>query len=122
MLPGEVVPGGGPVEINAGLPVREVPITNTGPWPVHLTAHFHVFEANPCLRFDRRAAYGMRLDVPASGSVRIEPGATVTVRLVPIGGARIVRGFNAAVDGPLDETSPDAALARLVPRGIVHEE
>ena len=122
MIPGQIIPAPEPVEINAGLPATTIPITNTGDVPIHLTAHFHVFEATPRLRFDRRTAYGMRLDVPANGSVRIEPGRTVEVPLVPIGGKRIVRGFNGAVNGPLDDTDVEDALARLVARGFLHQE
>lgn len=121
MIPGEIVSDERPVEINAGLPVSSVVVTNTGPVPVHLTAHFHVFEANPRLRFDRLKAYGMRLDAHAKGAVRFEPGETKEIRLVPIGGRRIVRGFNGAVDGPLDDTDPEDALRRLTERGFLHE-
>jgi urease beta subunit len=120
MIPGETVPTGAPVEINAGLPVTVVPVTNTGPVPIHLTAHFHIFEANPRLSFDRRKAYGMRLDLPSNGNVRIEPGATVELRLVPIGGRRVVYGFNGAVDGDLEEVGVEEALRRLVARGFLH--
>ena len=69
---------------------------------------------------DRLAAWGMRLDVPSDGAVRFQPGATVTVSLVPIGGARIVQGFGGAVNGPLDERDPREALAGLVARGYLH--
>jgi urease beta subunit len=95
--------------------------TNTGDVPVQITAHFHVFEANPRLRFDRRRAYGMRLDVPANGSIRFEAGETRQIALVPIGGDRIVRGFNGAVNGALDSTDIEAALSRLTERGFLHE-
>lgn len=121
MIPGEILPAAGPVTVNEGLPVTTIDITNTGPIPIHLTAHFHVFEANRYLKFDRRKAYGMRLDVHAKGAVRIPPGETRTVDLVPIGGNRIVRGFHGAVDGPLDETDAEMAAARLVERGFLHE-
>jgi urease beta subunit len=119
--PGAVLPGGGEVEINAGLPVTTLRVTNTGAVPVHLTAHFHVFEANPRLRFDRRRAFGMRPDVPAGGAIRLEPGETRDVPLVPIGGRRVVLGFAGLVDGALDETDIDAALARALARGYLHE-
>jgi len=122
IIPGQILPADTPVEINAGLPATSVSMTNTGDVPVHLTAHFHVFEANPRLEFDRRRAWGMRLDVPANGSVRIEPGATLDVALVPIGGARIIHGFNGAVNGPLDEASVDEALTRLIARGFKHRD
>lgn len=121
MIPGEIIPRDEPVEINAGLPVTRVSVTNTGPAPVHITAHFHVFEANPRLKFDRLKAYGMRLDTHAKGAVRFEPGETKVIALVPIGGRRVVRGFNGAVDGPLDETGADEALQRLIERGFLHE-
>ena len=122
MIPGEIIPAPDPVEINAGLPVSAVTITNTGPLPIHLTAHFHLFEANPRLRFDRRKAFGMRLATHAKGSVRFEPGETRTIQMVPISGARIVRGFQGAVDGPLDAADVDAALAGLIERGFLHAQ
>lgn len=121
MIPGEIIPAPEPVEINAGLPVSQLTITNTGKLPVHLTAHFHLFEANPRLRFDRRKAFGMRLATHAKGSVRFEAGETRTIQTVPISGTRIVRGFQGAVDGPLDETDVDAALSDLIGRGFLHE-
>src|SRR4051812_32254613 len=102
MIPGEIIPAPDPVELNDGLTVTELPITNTGDIAIHLTGHFHVFEANPRLAFDRRRAWGMRLDVPSTGAVRIAPGDTVTVHLVTIGGKRVIHGFNGAVNGPLD--------------------
>jgi urease beta subunit len=122
MIPGQIIPAADPLELNAGLPVSRVTITNTSPYPVHLTAHFHMFEANPALRFDRRAAWGQRLDAPSNGSVRLEPGETRELALVPIGGRRVVHGFNGAVDGPLDAAQVDEALARLVARGFLHED
>lgn len=119
MIPGEIIATAEPLVVNAGLTVTTISISNTGPVPVQLTAHFHVFEANPCLRFDRRQAYGMRLDTHAKGAVRILPGETREVDLVPIGGKRIVRGFNGAVDGPLDELDAETATQRLVERGFL---
>lgn len=118
--PGVILPGGGPVEINPGLPRRTIRITNTGAVPVQLTAYFHVFEANPALCFDRWAAFGMRLDVPVGGGVRIEPGQTVAVSLVPFAGRRVIHGFNGLVDGPLDAADRDEVLARLQARGFCH--
>jgi urease beta subunit len=122
VIPGEIIPAPDPVEINAGLPLSTVTITNTGPLPIHLTAHFHLFEANPRLRFDRRKAFGMRLATHAKGSVRFEPGETRTIQMVPISGARIVRGFQGAVDGALDAADLDAALAGLIERGFLHAQ
>ena len=120
MIPGEILPAAEPVEINAGSPVTALSVTNTGLQPVHLTAHFHLFEANPRLSFDRRRAFGMRLATHAKGAVRFEPGETRVIAMVPISGARIVRGFQGAVDGPLDETDVDAALTSLIERGCLH--
>ena len=79
-----------------------VEVTNTAAVPISVTSHFHFFEANPRLRFDRSAAYGMHLAVAAGSAVRFEPGATRPVGLVPIGGRRVVIGFAGLVDGPLD--------------------
>ena len=81
----------------------ELEVTNTAAVPISVTSHFHFFEANPRLRFDRAAAYGMRLAVAAGAAVRFEPGGTRRVALVPIGGRRVVIGFAGLVDGPLDE-------------------
>jgi urease beta subunit len=120
--PGAILPGSDePVTINAGRSPSTVQVTNTGEVPVHLTAHLHVFEANPRLRFDRRKAFGMRPDVPAGGAVRIAPGATVEVPLVPIGGTRSVYGFWGLIDGHLHETDVDAVLARAAELGFLHE-
>jgi urease subunit gamma/beta len=79
-----------------------VEVTNTAAVPISVTSHFHFFEANPRLRFDRAAAYGMHLAVSAGAAVRFEPGGTRQVGLVPIGGRRVVIGFAGLVDGPLD--------------------
>jgi urease beta subunit len=120
VIPGEILPAGEQVMIDADLPVTAIKVTNAGSLPVHLTAHFHVFEANPRLRFDRRKAFGMRLKIHAKGAVRFEPGETKRIELVPIGGRRVIHGFNGAVDGPLDAIDPDEATARLVARGFLH--
>jgi urease subunit gamma/beta len=81
----------------------EVEVTNTAAVPISVTSHFHFFEANPRLRFDRAAAYGMHLAVTAGAAVRFEPGGTRRVALVPVGGRRVIIGFAGLVDGPLDE-------------------
>lgn len=120
--PGAIIPGSdAPIIVNADLPQTTIQVTNTGEIPIHLTAHFHVFEANPRLKFDRRKAWGMRPDVPAGGAVRFEPGETGPLPMVPISGNRIVRGFNGLADGPLDEIDVDAALERAIARGFLHE-
>ena len=121
LIPGEVVAADGDVVINAGLPVTTLTVENTSELPVHLTAHMHIFEVNPRLRLNRLRAWGMRLDVPTTGSVRIPPGGRVQVELVPIRGRRVVHGFNAAVNGELDARDPHEALARLIARGFLHD-
>ena len=102
MIPGEVVLGDGPVEINAGKPVTRLVVANTGDRPVQVGSHYHFAESNPALSFDRDAAYGLRLAVPAGTAVRFEPGIEREVDLVPIGGARIVAGLRGEVAGALD--------------------
>ena len=92
-----------PAESSATAGSVAVEVTNTAAVPISVTSHFHFFEANPRLRFDRSAAYGMHLAVAAGAAVRFEPGGTRRVALVPIGGRRVVIGFAGLVDGPLDE-------------------
>lgn len=119
MIPGEIIPANEPVTVNDGLPVTTLDITNTGPVAIQLTAHFHVFEANRYLQFDRRKAFGMRLDVHAKGAVRFPPRETRQVELVPIGGKRIIHGFNDAVNGALDGIDPGEAAHRIAARGFL---
>lgn len=102
MIPGEVLPAPGEIELNAGLPVTELEVANTGDRPVQVGSHYHFAEANPGLAFDRAAARGLRLDIPAGSAMRFEPGQRRTVRLVPYGGDRIVIGFNQDEMGALD--------------------
>ncbi|MEY2400711.1 MAG: urease subunit gamma/beta [Ilumatobacteraceae bacterium] len=94
--------------------------TNTSDVPVSITSHFHFFEVNPRLSFDRAAAYGMRLAIPAGSALRFEPDVATDVPLVPIGGARVAIGFAGLVDGPLDAPgAKDAALARAAAQGYL---
>ena len=95
----------GDIEINAGRPVATIEVANTGDRAVQVGSHFHFFEVNKALRFDRDAAYGMRLDIPSGTSVRFEPGDTQHVDLVAIGGDRRVFGANGAVNGTLREVA-----------------
>jgi urease subunit gamma/beta len=97
-----------------------VSVVNTGDVPVSITSHFHFFEVNPRLQFDRAAAYGRHLAIPAGASLRFDPGATVEAPLVPIGGARVAIGFAGLVDGPLDAPgAKEAALARAAAQGYL---
>jgi urease subunit gamma/beta len=94
--------------------------TNTSDVPISITSHFHFFEVNPRLSFERAAAYGMRLAIPAGSALRFEPGLATDVPLVPIGGARVAIGFAGLVDGPLDaEGAREAALARAAALGYL---
>ena len=102
MIPGEVIVGDGPVVLNEGRPVTVLAVVNTGDRPVQVGSHYHFAEANPALSFDRAAARGFRLAVPAGTSVRFEPGIDQTVTLVAIGGRRVVAGLRGEVAGPLD--------------------
>ncbi len=114
-LPGQVLPGSARRGAPAGPDDDGVLVeaVNTAAVPVSVTSHFHFFEANPRLRFDRAASYGRHLDVPPGTSVRFDPGEPVVVRLVPFGGDRVVVGFSGLVDGPLDAAGmPERALRR----------
>jgi urease subunit beta len=102
MIPGEVFPAEGHIELNAGLEAVSLTIANTGDRPVQVGSHYHFFETNPALSFDRAKARGMRLDIPAGTAVRFEPGQSRDVRLIPFRGARTVYGFRQAVMGKLD--------------------
>lgn len=101
MIPGEIIPAQAEITLNAGLPVTVLSVANTGDRPVQVGSHYHFAEANSGLAFDRNAARGQRLDIPAGTAVRFEPGQTRDVRLVPYQGARRVFGFNQTVMGDL---------------------
>lgn len=102
MIPGEKMPQQGEIELNAGRPTVTLKVANTGDRPIQVGSHFHFFETNTALSFDRAAARGFRLDVPSGASVRFEPGQTRDVNLVAIGGDRIIYGFGGLVDGKLE--------------------
>jgi urease beta subunit len=104
---------------NAGRRTVTVRVLNTSVWPVHVSSHYHFFEANRRLRFDRGAAFGMHLDIPAGATTRWEPGEEKEVRVVDYAGQREVHGFNGAVDGRLDDATKATALARLRARGFL---
>ena len=103
MKPGEYLLAPDPIELNAGRPTKRVEVSNRGDRPVQVGSHFHFFEVNRHLAFDRAAAYGMRLNIAAGTAVRFEPGDTREVELVDIGGSREVYGINGLVNGPLDD-------------------
>ena len=118
-VPGEIVTDDGSIELNAGRARRTLAVLNTGDRPVQVGSHYHFFEANPALEFDRASAYGMRLDLPAGASVRFAPGENREVTLVAVGGRRQMSGFHRLVDGDLDdEPTREVALARARERGF----
>jgi urease subunit gamma/beta len=117
--PGAVMPAERPINLEPADLVR-LSVVNTGDVPVSITSHFHFFEVNPRLQFDRAAAYGRHLAIPAGAALRFDPGATVEAALVPIGGARVAIGFAGLVDGPLDAPgAKEAALARAAAQGYL---
>lgn len=101
MIPGEVFTSGADIELNVGLPVTELTVANTGDRPIQVGSHYHFFETNSALSFDREQARGQRLDIAAGTAVRFEPGQTRKVLLVPYRGARRVVGFRGNVMGDL---------------------
>ena len=109
----------GDIELNAGRPVTELTVTSVGDRPIQIGSHAHFAEVNRALRFDRLAAYGSRLDIPAGTAVRFEPGETRTVNLISFAGARVVWGGQGFVNGPLDAPGAlNAFSARLTERGF----
>jgi urease subunit beta len=101
MIPGEIITADGEIELNAGRPSKTITVANTGDRPIQVGSHYHFFETNAALAFDRAATRGMRLDIPAGTAVRFEPGQTREVTLVPFSGTRTVYGFRQLVMGKL---------------------
>ena len=101
MIPGEYFIKDGEIELNAGRKTVTLTVTNTGDRPIQVGSHYHFFETNPALRFERKTARGMRLDIAAGTAVRFEPGQVRTVQLVALAGERVVIGFNGRVMGKL---------------------
>ncbi len=101
MIPGELFPAQGDIEINAGRPTVTLTVDNTGDRPIQVGSHYHFYETNAALAFDREQARGFRLDIPAGSATRFEPGQTREVRLVAYAGRRRVVGFNAKINGAL---------------------
>ena len=102
LIPGELIPEPGDLELNANREVTTLSVANSGDRPVQVGSHFHFQEANAALLFDREAARGKRLDIPAGTAIRFEPGDNRDVNLIPFSGARHVVGFNGQINGPLD--------------------
>ena len=102
LIPGEIIPEQGEIELNLSKQVKKVTVSNSGDRPVQVGSHYHFFEANRALIFDREVTLGMRLDIPAGTAIRFEPGDTTDVKLVPFSGLRNVYGFNSIINGSLD--------------------
>jgi urease subunit beta len=109
IVPGELLTADKPVEINADRETVSVTVENTGDRPAQVGSHFHFFESNPALDFDRKTAYGMRLDIPAGTAIRFEPGCEEDVNLVAFGGNRVMMGMGGLVEGNLDDDEVRAA-------------
>jgi urease beta subunit len=118
MIPGEYLLGEGDIEANAGRRTVKLTVANTGDRPIQVGSHFHFFEANRALRFERRQAFGMRLQVPAGTAVRFEPGDEKVVTLVELAGAREVYGLNALTEGPVGEKRRGESVKRAVAGGF----
>jgi urease subunit beta len=102
MIPGEMIVSAGEIELNADRPTLRMLVGNTGDRPIQIGSHYHFYEANEALEFNREQAKGMRLDIPAGTAVRFEPGDEREVQLIPFVGTRQVYGFNGKVNGELD--------------------
>ena len=101
MIPGELLPKDGAIILNEGRATLVMDVSNSGDRPIQVGSHYHFYETNEALRFDREKTRGFRLDIPAGTAIRFEPGQTRTVALVAYGGKRVVHGFNGKVNGPL---------------------
>jgi urease beta subunit len=119
MIPGEYFLEEGDIEANVGRATAQVTVANTGDRPIQVGSHYHFFEANKALAFDRGRAWGMRLDIPAGTAVRFEPGDEKVVPLVALDGAREVHGLTSLADGPTDESGRAGALERAAREGYL---
>jgi len=106
LVPGEVMPASGDLSLNEGRATVTLEVANTGDRPIQVGSHYHFFETNPALRFERNKTRGFRLNIPAGTAVRFEPGQARTVELCAFGGDRVVHGFRGEVGGPLDKETP----------------
>ncbi|MCR5075920.1 MAG: urease subunit beta [Ruminococcus sp.] len=112
MIPGEFIAGSPEVTINAGYTVKTIKVKNTGDRPIQVGSHFHFFEANKFLSFDREEAYGFRLDIPSGTAVRFEPGDEKEVQLVEIAGSKRIKGLNSLTDAQVNSVTLKASLQK----------
>lgn len=122
MIPGEYRLKDEPIIANANRRVITLDVANAADRPIQVGSHFHFFEANKALQFDRAAAYGMRLNIPAGTAVRFEPGDAKRVELTEIAGAKAIYGLNALTDGPANESRKEAVLNRAREKGFLKAE
>ena len=122
MIPGEYILAQDAIEANDGRETAELLVGNTGDRPIQVGSHFHFFEANRALRFDRKRGFGMRLNIPAGTAVRFEPGDEKMVTLVKLAGSREVYGLNHLTNGPASEERMASAMERAAEAGFVKEE
>jgi urease beta subunit len=122
MIPGEYILAEDAVEANAGRKTVEMTVANTGDRPIQVGSHFHFFEANRALKFDRKKAFGMRLNIPAGTAVRFEPGDEKKVVLVELAGSKEVYGLNRLTEGPVSEDRKASAMERAQQQGFSMEE
>ena len=102
LIPGEIITQKGDIELNSGKDTESITVSNSGDRPIQVGSHYHFYETNQALIFDREITLGMRLDIPAGTAIRFEPGDTTEVKLVSYSGYRNAFGFNALINGPLD--------------------
>jgi urease beta subunit len=119
---GEVITCGEELELNAGKATATIVVSNTGDRPIQVGSHFHFFEVNKFLHFDRTKAFGFRLDIPSGTSVRFEPGETKEVNLVEIGGKKLIYGFNDLTCGPITDAALSTSIAKAKTKGTIQGE
>jgi urease beta subunit len=122
MIPGETIVKNARITLNAGLPTKTITATNRGDRPIQVGSHFHFFEVNRSLSFERAAAWGYRLDIPSGSAVRFEPNETKTVQLVEIAGNRRVRGLNNLTDGEINAAALKTALQKVALAGFLNNK
>lgn len=113
MIPGEYILATEDIECNAGRETVQITVVNTGDRPVQVGSHFHFFEVNKQIEFDRQKAFGMRLNIAAGTAVRFEPGEEKEVELVSFGGSKKIMGFNNLVDGDINDLNKEQALVKI---------
>ena len=119
MIPGEIFVEPGEIELNAGRAVIKIDVANSGDRPIQVGSHFHFYEVNEALKFEREPTRGYRLNIAAGTAVRFEPGEEKEIELTPFGGSRVMQGGNGLVEGPLDaEGAHEAALTRAQKAGF----